>query len=201
LLLSKTDLHFVIGGALLLGGAVFHFPFQNVAMVLVMLFYPYSDKNWNYPPIKPQSRNYIWYFFLLLMLGSLLLSDALTARYVSGTLLLAAIPEEWFFRVYFQMRLHAYLKQKQKVYGMYAVPLSIVISSLVFAAIHAIMQNNLALLPLIFIPSVALGYIYYLTLDFIIVVLTHAVFNMIYLVIMVTFPSFFNLYQNLFFST
>ena len=149
-----------------------------------MLFYPFLDKSWHYPAIKSDRRNISVWFLLVMGLTLLLLSDAISIKIVLFNLFLVAIPEEWFFRAYFQTRLQAYLKNNREFFRHHRIVIGIIVTSVLFASTHAIMQNNLLLLPLIFIPSVLFGYLYYLSRDFVLVTLVHLISNMILLRLM-----------------
>jgi len=181
--LNKTQVvtinHFVISGALLLGCAVFNFAYQEILLVLIILFYPYVDKSWHFvrKNIKPQRTTL--YFLLLLPVGILMFNQAVSTKVVVLNLFLAAIPEEWFFRAYFQTRLQYFFENKYNYNTTLNGALSITISSLLFASLHSIMQANALLLPLIFIPSIVFGFIYYKTQDLTLVILSHLLSNII----------------------
>jgi hypothetical protein len=151
-----------------------------------MLFYPLLDKSWHYPKIKHQLINFAFWFLVAIPVGLLILSDAVSIKLVLLSLLFTAIPEEWFFRAYFQTQLHNYLKNNRedregfisKGFQNHLVSISIIITSVLFACIHAIIQKNLILLPLIFLPSLLFGYLYYKTHDIVLVMFTHLFSNM-----------------------
>ena len=146
-----------------------------------MLFYPLLDKNWHYSTRKYKSVNFAFWFLITVFLGLLSLSDTITIHFILLSLLLAAIPEEWFFRAYFQTRLDNYFKNNHSIFQAHSISISIAITSALFASIHAIMQNNILLLPLIFVPSVLFGYLYYQTKDIVLVILIHLASNVILL--------------------
>jgi hypothetical protein len=166
-----------------------------------MLLYPLLDKSWRYPVIQHQSINFAYWFFITILLGLLLLSDVISIKLTLLSLLLAAVPEEWFFRAYFQTRLHDYLKNNHVIFKNHPALISIAITSVLFASVHAVMQNNLFLLPLMFFPSVLFGYLYYITRDIILVALTHLASNMILLWIMEYDVFFSHLLKNILSTT
>ncbi|MDH5571234.1 MAG: CPBP family intramembrane metalloprotease [Gammaproteobacteria bacterium] len=163
-----------------MGNAVFSYPYQEIALVGIMLFYPFMDRGWHYVHIKYRRDNLAFYFLLFISLVIFLLSGSTTIHFVVFNLLLAAVPEEWFFRAYFQSRLQKYIENNCRGTIWLAAVLSIVISSFLFAVVHAVMQGNVLLLPLIFIPSLMFGYIYFKSKDIVLVILVHLLSNVIF---------------------
>jgi membrane protease YdiL (CAAX protease family) len=80
--------------------------------------------------------------------------------------MVAAFPEEWFFRLYLQNRLGNSI-------------VAVLIVSLLFSFMHFI-AHGLSSAWLVFIPSVLFGYIYKQTSDLVLVVLLHALSNLVY---------------------
>ena len=101
---------------------------------------------------------------LLLTVGSRVIDhqqDVFLAMVIS-----AALPEEWFFRGYLQ-----------KKYGnnLFAV----VFVSLLFALLHYLVQASVIAF-IVFMPSLIFGLIYKKTDDLILVVMLHALSNLVY---------------------
>ena len=93
--------------------------------------------------------------------------------------LVAALPEEWFFRAYLQKRLGNHIA-------------AVLLVSLMFSLMHFITQSS-AVAWLVFIPSVFFGWIYKKTDDLILVVILHALSNLLYYIYLEShFVAFFN---------
>ena len=103
----------------------------------------------------------------MLVLGAALLAWRPAALHLFATLFLAALPEEWFFRGYFMMRLGMGWRAN-------------LFASLLFAALHGLTHDWMTA-ALVFLPSLAYGWLYQRTRDLPLVVLTHAVSNLIYM--------------------
>lgn len=144
-----------------------------------MLFYPLLDRTWQLPIRKPHKENYIFYFLLITPVVILSISNSISNEIVILSLFLAAIPEEWFFRAYFQHQMQKCL-YSYKIRIEYTGLISIVITSILFASLHAIIQSNLLLLPLVFIPSLIFGYLYLKYQDIVLLVLLHLLSNTLF---------------------
>lgn len=81
-------------------------------------------------------------------------------------LLLAALPEEWFFRAYFMMRIGT---------GWYAN----LITSLLFALLHGL-THDIVTAALVFAPSLFYGWLYQRTRDLPLLVLLHTLSNLVF---------------------
>jgi uncharacterized protein len=93
-------------------------------------------------------------------------------RYLStaaSALLIAALPEEWFFRAYFQTALEA----RPSLRALQAI----VVTSLLFSLIHGLSRDWTTAV-LAFVPSVFYGWLYQRTRDLALVVLVHALSNL-----------------------
>lgn len=104
-------------------------------------------------------------------------TGSITIELILYTLIIAAIAEEWFFRVYFQSRLIRLLstrlsKKTANISG-------IIITSLFFSGMHAIAQENVHLIYIIFIPSAIYGYVYLKTNNFMLIVNLHFISNIL----------------------
>jgi len=146
-----------------------------------MLLSPYIDRSFQASvlPASSSSRK----INLALCLTAFIISyfgfiiEHLSIRLIIFTLLISAIPEEWFFRVYFQPKLikflYSYLPEnKASISG-------IILTSLLFSCTHAIAQQNIHFIYLVFLPSIFYGYIYLRTNDFFLIVNLHFISNII----------------------
>lgn len=136
-------------------------------LVGLLLFLPFFDTQWRPPALPRQKHN------LLAWAGLLLLGAAIVAwqpRYLDAALsalLVAALPEEWFFRAYFMDRLGKGWRANA-------------LASLLFALLHGLTQGWFIAL-LVFIPSVFYGWLYQRTRDLPLLILIHALSNLLYI--------------------
>ncbi len=159
-----------IGGALLAGCAVAApEPQRSILLVAVMLFYPLIDRQWRPPTmLSAPWHKYKWGFYAALALVCALFILRISAlRLFIPTFLLTALPEEWFFRGYFMARLGMGWRAN-------------LFASLLFATLHGLTHGWITT-ALVFLPSLAYGWLYQRTRDLSLVVLTHAVSNLIYM--------------------
>jgi len=142
-----------------------------------MLLSPFLDKT--FKPYLLARNNFqinIFLFFLTIFISYTgYTAGYITIELILYTLIIAATAEEWFFRVYFQSHLITLLsiRLSKKASGI----TGIVISSLLFSALHAISLNNIHFIYLVFFPSIFYGYIYLKTKDFILIVNLHFISN------------------------
>jgi membrane protease YdiL (CAAX protease family) len=131
-----------------------------------MLFLPLFDRNWQ-PPKPLTQRRYtpISIGILLAAMGLLIWQPAFLS-YAITTLLLAALPEEWFFRGYFMTRLGGNARAN-------------LISSVFFSLVHGLTRGWSAA-ALVFVPSLFYGWLYQRTRDLPLLVLAHALSNLVY---------------------
>jgi membrane protease YdiL (CAAX protease family) len=155
-----------ISSAALAGGAVFSWPGRDYVLVGLMLFLPLLDRGWRLPALpRSRSRYMVW-------AGLVIAGVALLAWRPSETpfalvmLLMAAIPEEWFFRAYFMTRLGRGIRAN-------------VVTSLLFSLVHGLARDWTTAL-LVFMPSLFYGWLYLRTRDLPLLVLVHALSNIIY---------------------
>ncbi len=161
-----------IGGAALAGCAVF-FPEPQRTYVLmgVMLFFPLLDRHWRAPDLPRQPVNYAAWLGLLLVATSLLLWHPQHLEFALSTLLTAALPEEWFFRAYFMTRL-----QETRWKGRWGTN---IVTTLVFGFLHGLTRGWLVGLSVL-LPSLVYGWLYQRTRDVPLMVLLHALSNLIF---------------------
>jgi uncharacterized protein len=88
-----------------------------------------------------------------------------------SALLIAALPEEWFFRAYFMARL-----ETQQRFNPVSANLT---ASLLFSLIHGLSHDWMTAL-LVFVPSLFYGWLYQRTHNLPLVVLAHALSNLVF---------------------
>jgi uncharacterized protein len=130
-----------------------------------MLFLPLLDRCWRPPGLPLSRRNLFLSLALIAIAVALLAWRPAFASYAVTTLLLAALPEEWFFRGYFMARLGNTARAN-------------LISSIFFSLLHGLTRGWLAA-PLVFLPSLLFGWIFQRTRDLPLVILLHAVMNLV----------------------
>ncbi len=158
-------------GAVLTGCAVFVFEGRSFLLTGLMLFLPLLDRNWRSPKIYCSRFNLIaWGLCLLSTSGILLLNPAMLP-FALTTLLLTALPEEWFFRGYFMFRL------EQSGFNSLYANLS---TSTLFALLHVPTQGLFGLT--VFFPSLFFGWLYQRNRDLVLVILLHALSNIVFAV-------------------
>ena len=70
-----------------------------------MLFLPLFDSAWPIPAPPRSRRRYLLWVGLLAVAVAILVWRPSETPFALSTLLMAALPEEWFFRAYFMTRL------------------------------------------------------------------------------------------------
>ncbi len=134
-----------------------------------MLFLPLFDPSWRIPK-PPRYRYHYMVSAGLLAIGIAILAWRPTeTSFAFSTLLMAALPEEWFFRAYFMGRVGGG--------GIYAN----VVSSLLFSLLHGLTRGWITA-GLVFAPSLFYGWLYQRTRDFPLLMLVHALSNLVYAV-------------------
>lgn len=164
-----------ISGVVLAGGAIFSYPGRHYVLVGLMLFLPLFERGWRIPAL-PRSR-----FHHLIWAGLLIVGIALLAwqpseiSFAFSALLMAAIPEEWFFRAYFMTRLGKGIRAN-------------VIASVLFSLMHGLTRGWITAV-LVFVPSLFYGWLYQRTRDLPLLVLVHALSNLVYALSLVGFVA------------
>lgn len=131
-----------------------------------MLFLPLADRRWVLP-IPPRDTRHIVIWGCLVLAGAgMLLWQPQHAGFALATLLLAALPEEWFFRAYFMVRLGTGWRAN-------------LIASLLFAVMHGFSRDWTAA-ALVFLPSLFYGWLYQRTRDLPLLILAHGLSNLLY---------------------
>ncbi|NIR45522.1 MAG: CPBP family intramembrane metalloprotease [Gammaproteobacteria bacterium] len=143
------------------------YPGRRYVLVLLLLFAPLLDRSWR-PPAMPRGRAHTvaWALLVALSAGLVAREPALSGGLAAGALAFIALPEEWFFRGYLLHRLGGGWRAN-------------VLVSVLFAAVHVPMQGWMPGV-LVFFPSLVYGWLYARTRDFLLVVLLHALSNLLY---------------------
>jgi membrane protease YdiL (CAAX protease family) len=92
-------------------------------------------------------------------------------------LIMVALPEEFFFRGYFQSRLNQVFEKKWNLFGV-KVGFSLIITSIVFALSHSLITLKIWH-PLIFIPALGFGWLFEKTKTITASVFYHALCNLL----------------------
>ncbi len=131
-----------------------------------MLFLPLADRGWALPA-APRDRRHVIAWASLATVGiGLLLWRPAHLGFALATLLLAALPEEWFFRAYFMSRLGKGIRANA-------------IASVLFCLMHGLTRGWTAAV-LVFVPSLFYGWLYQRTRDLPLLVLVHALSNLVF---------------------
>jgi membrane protease YdiL (CAAX protease family) len=156
-----------LGGAVLAGSAAFvPGDLNGPLLLLIMLAWPLFDHATAFPVLQRHRRQWVPVAVLLCVAAAILVYLPTLVWPAITTLLFAALPEEWFFRMYMQTRFG---------HG----PVAIIASSLVFSIVHGLTQDWMMAL-WVFPPSLCFGWIYHATRNFPLVVLTHGAANLAY---------------------
>lgn len=166
----------VINGAVLIGCAVFDFAWRNYLLTGLMLFLPFLDLHWSRPALTVDRKKlFIW--IILLTTGLLLIINKPDYASSAATgLLFVALPEEWFFRAYF-------MRQLQQVSN--APWLANGLTSCLFALLHIPTQGLFGLT--VFLPSLFFGWLYQRTNDLVLLVLLHALSNLVFIMFLANY--------------
>lgn len=140
-----------------------------------MLFLPLLDRGWRIPTLPRGRTHYLVWAGLLIAGIALLVWRPSEIPFALSTLLMAALPEEWFFRAYFMTRMGR---------GFH----SNVISSVLFSLLHGL-TRGWATAVLVFAPSLFYGWLYQRTRDLPLLVLLHALSNIIYTLFLAGFVA------------
>ncbi len=135
-----------------------------------MLFLPLTDRRWM-PPVLPRGPRYVIVWACLALAGGgLLLWRPQYLGFAFSTLLLAALPEEWFFRAYFMARLRGRFRSN-------------LAASVLFSLLHGLTRGWITAL-LVFVPSLFYGWLYQRTKDLPLVVLVHTLSNLVFVLLL-----------------
>ena len=200
-----------ISGAVLAGGAVFSYPGRDYVLVGLMLFLPLFDRGWKIPALSRSQHHHLIWAGLLISGIALLAWRPSEIPFALSTLLMAAIPEEWFFRAYFMTRLQtACLEHVARIErsgtretitppGFHFIPSGLhaltlwfpnVAASLLFSLMHGLTRGWIAA-GLVFVPSLFYGWLYQRTRDLPLLVLVHALSNLVFVIFFTHFLAVF----------
>ena len=135
-----------------------------------MLFLPFIDQQWQVPKFKPYSHRKTLWVVLVFSVILILIANPQELSFILYTLLVVALPEEWFFRGYFMQRVELICNSKLRAN---------IITSVFFAILHVPAQGVFGMS--VFVPSLVLGWLYQLRQDMVLIILIHALSNLVYL--------------------
>jgi len=182
-MLSRSTL-LLLNGAILTGCAVFVEGERKLILTSLMLFLPLLDSHYRWFHIRLNLTKLIrWLAVTTLALALLIINPTyLSTQHLTTLLaitLFTVLPEEWFFRYYFQTTLHK-LITKRFATSHSSLWASNVLTSTIFTCMHLPIQGIIGFA--VFIPSLVLGYLYQLKKDLIFVILVHALFNLFFII-------------------
>lgn len=140
-----------------------------------MLFLPLLDKQWSLQKANSELNINVWRGISLLLFASLAAvnQDMLTFSLI--TLILVALPEEWFFRAYLMGR----IREKLKFAALQSNLGSNALTAAFFSLMHLPAQGITGLL--VFFPALIYGWVYQKTRDLLLVILLHAISNQFFM--------------------
>ena len=166
-----------IGGAALAGCAVFFAePWRLYFLLTLMLFFPLLDRRWRLPAIPTTSHHILAWMLVGLFIMLLVVAHPASFDVAVSALVIAALPEEWFFRAYFMTQLDRRMRLRSVGPNL--------ITSLVFSLVHGLSRDWMTAL-LVFAPSLSYGWLYQRTRDLPLVVLVHALSNLVFALFLV----------------
>lgn len=171
----------LLNGAILTGCAFFIETQQQLLLVALMLFLPLLDKDFRQLKIESAKVPIMLWLVISSLIGLLIFIDRSQTTILASIILFVALPEEWFFRRYFQQKVQMLLIEYHYINKcLTARWVSNLMASFFFALLHLPSQGVLGLS--VFIPSVFLGWVYTLKRDLVLVILLHSLFNVFFLV-------------------
>lgn len=157
--------------------AMFFLESRDWLLPILFLLLPFVDSQWSMPRMHLGKQSLISWIILSVSITILLLQNTHLLDVFTVMVLVAALPEEWFFRAYLQKRM-----------GNGVAAVSIV--SLMFSLMHFITRSSVDAC-LVFIPSLFYGYVYKKTSDLVLVVLLHALSNLVYYIYLESYGKVF----------
>lgn len=181
---SRSLLLYINGAILLVCAVVVSGDIRKPVLTALLLFLPLLNYNYRHKGFTSVDKSSLIGRYAVL--GILLVICILDTTYsiieqltlLISILLFTALPEEWFFRRYFQETVKNTLKSGKK-FNTQPHLLSNLITSLLFTLLHLPIQGAAG--AAVFIPSLILGYIYQKKKDLIFVILLHSLFNIVYI--------------------
>jgi len=160
----------IFSGAALLACAVFDFAWRTSALTALLLFLPLLDYKFHLP--HANSYNKKWPLRLIILIANITFVALYPAflQVAAITLILVALPEEWFFRAWFMSRLAMSCKPHT----------ANIMTSLLFTSLHIPTQGFMGIC--VFFPSLFFGWLYQRNNDLILSVLVHTLFNLIFFI-------------------
>ena len=147
-----------------------HGKFEVEIFSFLLLALPFLDRNWKFPISNIVQSNVKNWSVLLLVALVILFFNVRQSEILLLSILFVALPEEWFFRAYCLGRLSILFNNAL---------LANFVTSILFAVLHLPIQGLFGLT--VFFPSLFFGWLYQKTNDFILVVSTHILFNIVYI--------------------
>jgi membrane protease YdiL (CAAX protease family) len=144
-------------------------------LIGLMLFLPLLDRAWKLPDISRDEQRWGISIGLFLSGTALLIWKPEYLSFGIAALFLAALPEEWFFRAYFMTRLGRGWRAN-------------LIASLLFSLLHGLTRGWTAAV-LVFLPSLFYGWLFQRTRDLPLLVLVHALSNIVYALFLARFVA------------
>jgi membrane protease YdiL (CAAX protease family) len=155
-----------LSGGALVGAAAVSYPGQAYLLTGLLLFLPLADRSWQPPDVPRTIPNYTSWAALSFAISVLLVWKNSYIGFAANTLLFAALPEEWFFRAYFMDRIGKGWRSN-------------LVASLLFSFLHGLTRGWATGL-LVLAPSLLYGWLYQRTRDLPLLVLLHALSNLIF---------------------
>jgi membrane protease YdiL (CAAX protease family) len=169
-LITNSRYLLLFDGAALLVCAVFDSIWRDTLLVAFMLFLPMLDRHWAFAKAVSYRQRRMLLATLIVSMFFILIAHPNALNFILFTLLLVALPEEWFFRAYFMQRVESVTGNQWWAN---------VMTSVLFALLHVPTQGWYGLS--VFIPSMILGWFYQQHRDLVVVVLLHTLSNLVYL--------------------
>ncbi len=139
---------------------------QTYLLVALMLLLPLLDSGWRPPGLRKGWRQWTLIALLLLAGTTLLIWRPAQLEFAAATLFTAALPEEWFFRAYLMPRIGRGLGAN-------------LVTSLLFSLLHGLTRGPVIGLQVL-LPSLCFGWCYQRSGNLMLVVLVHALSNLVF---------------------
>lgn len=153
--------------------ALFTLSARDWFLPVLFLLLPFVDSRWRLPATRISKRALVSWSALISIIFFLLYKKPELVNLFVVMTLLAALPEEWFFRSYLQKRLGNNIT-------------AVIVVSVLFALMHFITHDS-AVVWLVFFPSIFFGWLYKKSDDLLLIVLIHALSNLIYYIYLQTY--------------
>lgn len=164
-----------ISAAALIICVALSYPARDYVVIALMLFLPLFDGDWQIPTLPRFRHQYFTWSVLLITAVVILAWRPSETPFALATFMMAALPEEWFFRAYFMMRLGQGIRAN-------------IVTSLLFSLLHGLTWGWITAC-LVFAPSLFYGWLYQRTRDLPLLMLVHALSNMLYAVFFAEFVT------------